>query len=86
MSGSASGAVRWLLRLEGLSVLMAAMMLYGHLGLDWTTFAWWFLAPDIAFIGYLAEARNGATAYNITHSYPGGSPAASWVSGWPQQP
>ncbi|HTV82920.1 MAG TPA: DUF4260 family protein [Acidobacteriaceae bacterium] len=62
----------WLLRIEGLLVLVASMvcfsaLLHGH----WLFFALLFLAPDLALIGYLAKSyRRGAAAlYNTAHSY-----------------
>lgn len=71
MSGETTGAVRILLRLEGLLVLVAAMLTYDKFGAGWGTFAWFFLTPDISFLGYLAGARIGAVAYNVAHSYIG---------------
>lgn len=38
------------------------------LAADGVTFAALFLAPDVAFLGYLAGPRVGAAAYNTTHS------------------
>ena len=72
-SGSAdvSGGVRWLLRLEGLAVAAAAAIMYDKSGFGWGTFALFFLAPDISFLGYLAGNRFGAIAYNAAHSYLG---------------
>lgn len=71
MSGAISGAVRLILRLEGLCVLAAATFGYAKFGLGWETFAVFFLAPDISFLGYLAGPRAGALAYNSAHSYIG---------------
>jgi len=67
-SGAADGGVRDLLRVEGLSLLAAAVALYGHLGGDWRLFALLFLVPDLSFAGYLAGPRVGAAAYNIMHA------------------
>jgi hypothetical protein len=39
------------------------------LGASWTTFALFFLAPDLSWLGYLSGARVGAATYNSTHSY-----------------
>jgi len=67
--GGAAGAPRVLLRLEGALVLVLATLAYAHLGLaGWGLFAACFLAPDLAFLGYLAGPRLGAIAYNTTHS------------------
>ncbi len=71
MAGETTGVVRIVLRLEGLLVLVAALLAYGKLGTGWATFAWFFLLPDISFLGYLAGPRTGAIAYNIAHSYIG---------------
>ena len=71
MSGGTTGAVRWVLRLEGLAVLIAALLAYSRFGLGWGTFALFFLVPDISFFGYLAGSRVGAVSYNMVHSYIG---------------
>ena len=71
MSGDATGAIRIVLRLEGLLVMVAAMLAYHKYGAGWGTFAWFFLAPDLSFLGYLAGARVGAISYNMAHSYMG---------------
>lgn len=65
------GAVRLILRLEGLCLLIAAILAYAKFGLDWKTFAVFFLTPDISFLGYLAGSRAGAVTYNAAHSYIG---------------
>jgi len=66
-----TGGVRVLLRLEGLAAFVVAAALYWQTGYGWGVFALAFLAPDIAFLGYLAGDRVGAIAYNCTHSYLG---------------
>lgn len=71
MSGSISGGVRLVLRLEGLCVLIAAVVAYSKFGAGWSTFALFFLAPDISFLGYLAGPKLGAISYNVAHSYIG---------------
>lgn len=71
MSGATVGAVRIVLRLEGLSVLIAASIAYSKFGLGWGTFALFFLTPDISFLGYLAGPKVGAVCYNLAHSYIG---------------
>ena len=60
-----------MLRLEGLSVLAAAVAAYTQLGAGWGAFAMLFLLPDLSFLGYLAGSRVGAIAYNAAHSYIG---------------
>lgn len=71
MPGETTGAVRIVLRVEGVLVLAAALLAYDRFGTGWNTFAWFFLTPDISFLGYLAGARIGAISYNTAHSYIG---------------
>jgi hypothetical protein len=71
MTGETTGAVRIILRLEGLLVMLAALWAYERFGAGWVTFAECFLIPDISFLGYLAGSRVGAVAYNAAHSYVG---------------
>jgi len=66
--GAVAGAVRGLLRAEGLLMLALALIAYGRFGEGWGFFAAVFLLPDIAFLAYLAGPRAGALAYNATHS------------------
>jgi hypothetical protein len=68
MNYEVSGGVRTILRVEGLTLLAAAMIMYGKSGFGWGTFALFFLAPDLSFLGYLAGSRIGAIAYNAAHS------------------
>jgi hypothetical protein len=63
-TGAATGGVRILLRLEGLGLLILAVMLYASSGLSWLLFAVLFLAPDL---GCLAGPRVGAVVYNLAH-------------------
>jgi hypothetical protein len=69
MTGAPTGAVRRLLRLEGLCVLAAALVGYARIDASWGLFAAAFLLPDLSFAGYLAGPRVGAIAYNAAHSY-----------------
>lgn len=71
MPGETTGTIRLILRLEGLCVLVAALLAYNRLGFGWGTFALCFFIPDISFLGYLAGSRIGAIAYNAAHSYIG---------------
>lgn len=71
MSGATTGGIRLLLRIEGLCVLIAASVAYSKSGLSWGTFALFFLAPDLSFLGYLAGPKLGAVSYNVAHSYVG---------------
>jgi hypothetical protein len=72
--------VRVLLRLEGLTVLVAGVALYAGLEASWLTFALLFFVPDVSMFGYLRNRRVGVTAYNLVHSYVG--PALLGGLGW----
>ena len=66
-AGAVTGGVRIMLRLEGLGLLVLAVLLYANAHLCWLAFAVFFLAPDVSFLGYLAGPRVGAIVYNIAH-------------------
>ena len=66
-AGAVTGGVRIMLRLEGLGLLVLAVLLYANAHLSWLAFAVFFLAPDVSFLGYLAGPRVGAVVYNIAH-------------------
>jgi Domain of unknown function (DUF4260) len=68
-TGTVTGGVRTLLRLEGLTLLAGMTLLYGLSGGSWWIYAILFLAPDLSFAGYLAGPRIGAIVYNAAHSY-----------------
>ncbi len=72
MSGAATGSVRHVLRVEALCVLIAALIVYQKVGSGWGTFALFFFAPDLSFIGYATNKNVGAITYNLAHSYVGG--------------
>jgi len=58
-----------LLRIEGAVVQLISVLLYKELHASWGIFALLFFTPDLSMLGYLANARAGATAYNFVHSY-----------------
>lgn len=68
-TGAASGGVKTLLRLEGLTLFAGMVLLYAIWGGSWVVFALLFLAPDLSFLAYLADSRAGAILYNAAHSY-----------------
>jgi hypothetical protein len=68
MTGEVTGAVKTLLRLEGLALFAAMVALYALWGGSWWTFAILFLLPDLSFAAYLAGPGTGALAYNAAHS------------------
>jgi hypothetical protein len=67
--GTATGGVRTLLRLEGMTLFAGMTLLYALWGGSWWIYAILFLAPDLSFAGYLASPRIGAIIYNAAHSY-----------------
>ena len=68
-TGAATGGLRTLLRLEGLTLLAGMTLLYAVWEGSWWVYAILFLAPDLGFLGYLAGPRAGAMVYNAAHSY-----------------
>ena len=71
MPGTTTGTVRIQLRLEGLGVLIAAILAYARFGLGWGWFGAFFFLPDAAMLGYLAGPKIGAAIYNLAHFYLG---------------
>jgi hypothetical protein len=72
MGGTTTGGVRIILRLEGLGVLILALVANSKWGIDWRNFGLFFFAPDLSMLGYFAGPRIGAVAYNSGHSCLGG--------------
>ncbi len=60
---------RRLLHLEGLAVLIGALVLYFDAGYGWLMLLVLFLAPDLSMIGYFGGPRVGALAYDVVHAY-----------------
>ena len=77
MDTPVSGTPRVLLRLEGLAVLVGAVLAYRAIGASWTLFALLLLLPDLSLAGYLAGPRAGAVVYNAVHTYIGPSVLAA---------
>ena len=67
-TGTVSGGVKTLLRLEGLVLFAGATLVYSRSDAPWWLYAVLFLAPDLSFLGYLAGPKIGAWAYNAVHS------------------
>jgi hypothetical protein len=63
-----AGLPRVLLRLEGLAVLVGAVIVYFHADFGWVMFVALILAPDLSFAGYLFGPRIGAVAYDVLHT------------------
>jgi hypothetical protein len=68
-TGTVTGGVKVLLRLEGLVLFAGMVLLYAIWGGSWWLFAVLFLAPDLSFLAYLTDAKTGAIVYNAAHSY-----------------
>jgi hypothetical protein len=66
-----------LLRLEGLLVIIAALVFYRGLGDSWLKFGLLFLVPDVFMIGYIFGTKIGATVYNLGHTYI--APLLLWI-------
>lgn len=58
----------FLLRLEGVSILALSILLYRQSHASWILFAVLILWPDLFMLGYLVNARIGATLYNLVHT------------------
>jgi len=67
--GAATGGLRTLLRLEGLTLFVGMTLLYAVWDGSWWVYALLFLVPDLSFLGYLAGPKAGAILYNAAHSY-----------------
>ena len=70
-TGTATGGVRVLLRLEGVVLFAGMTLLYGLWEGSWWVYAILFLAPDLSFAAYLGGPKVGAIVYNAAHSYLG---------------
>ena len=68
---SVTGRVKWVLRAEGLGVLMLCSFYYQQSDFSWLVFGVLFFSPDLTFFAYLLNNRVAAIAYNIAHSYIG---------------
>ena len=71
MATPVSGTPRLLLRLEGLVLLVAAVVTYQLIGGSWWQFGLLVLVPDVGLAGYVANPRVGAATYNSLHTYLG---------------
>ena len=68
--GVVRGAPQVWLRLEGVSMLVAAVAGYAWTQEPWWLFAGLLLAPDLSALGYVRSRAAGAHLYNIAHAMP----------------
>jgi Domain of unknown function (DUF4260) len=61
---------KFLLHLEGGTVLVGSALLYYLHGGNWLLYALLLLAPDLSMLGYMAGNKIGASIYNLIHTYP----------------
>jgi len=59
---------RFLLRLEGLAVLVGALVVYGDADFGWILLFVLVLAPDLSMVGYVRGPRIGALCYDAAHT------------------
>ena len=64
-----TGKPKLWLRLEGLVLLIATIILFSGQGQKWWLYPVLLFAPDIFMLGYLANTKLGAFFYNVGHSY-----------------
>jgi hypothetical protein len=64
-----SQPIRSWLRAEGLAAFVLSILCYSHSGASWWLFGALLLAPDLAMLPYLLNARTGAASYNLAHNY-----------------
>ena len=62
-----SGGPRLMLRLEGLTLFIGAIIAFSMTEQPWWLFVVLILVPDLSMLGYLLGNRVGAIAYNAVH-------------------
>jgi hypothetical protein len=58
------------LRIEGLAVAGAALVLFATTGRPWWLIPALFMVPDLSWLGYFAGPQVGAWIYNLAHTAP----------------
>lgn len=83
--GVVGGAPNRLLRAEGTTVFVGALVAYGWVGGSWWVLGALFLLPDLFMLGYVRGPRVGAAVYNLGHTYVVtlGVVALGLGAGWP---
>ena len=68
-SGHISGKPKLWLRLEGLVLFIATIVLFAGQHQNWWLYPLLLLVADVFMVGYLANTKIGAFFYNLGHSY-----------------
>jgi hypothetical protein len=69
-AGVVNGRPLTWLRIEGLAVAAAALVLFAATGHSWWLVPALFLVPDLSWLAYLAGPKAGAWVYNFAHTAP----------------
>jgi Domain of unknown function (DUF4260) len=75
-----TGKPRRFLRLDGLVLAVATVILFSNQHEHWWLYPALLLVPDLSMIGYLRNPRIGAATYNVAHSYL--APGVTIFIGW----
>jgi hypothetical protein len=68
--GAVTGRPRAFLRVEGLALLVAALVAFSRTGQAWWLLPATLLLPDLGALGYLVSRSAGALLYNLAHATP----------------
>jgi len=68
--GAVTGRPRAFLRVEGLALLIAALVAFSRTGQSWWLLPATLLLPDLGALGYLRSRSAGALLYNLAHATP----------------
>jgi hypothetical protein len=68
--GSVVGGPKMLLRIEGLVLLAASIVVFAAQGQQWWLYPALLFVPDLFMLGYLRNTKFGSIIYNLGHSYP----------------
>ena len=68
--GVVTGRPRAFLRVEGLALLVAALIAFSRTGQAWWLLPATLLLPDLGALGYLLSRSAGALLYNLAHATP----------------
>ena len=80
--GVVTGRPLMWLRIEGLSVAAAAVVIYAATGHSWWLIPALLLVPDLSWFAYLAGPQVGAWVYNLAHTAPLSLALLAAGAGW----